>query len=135
MSKISCLSVIILLLCAFCCQQVLCLRLSNVGNYEIRAPVQVYKQKLDEAVSKLGGNKSWRWKGKNINYISTVQGKLPNNKSPLLLIHGAVAPSFHWRNNIPALAEKYNIYAIDLLGLGHSDGLITAALSAVRTRV
>jgi len=115
------LSVVILLLCAVFLTRVSGLRVSNVGNYQIRSPVHVYKQKLDEAVSKMGSRKTWEWKGKNINYIEAVRGNTPNSKSPLLLIHGAVAPSFHWRNNIPALSEKYNVYAIDLLGFGQSD--------------
>lgn len=34
---------------------------------------------------------------------------------------GFGASSYHWRYNIPELARKYHVYAIDLLGFGFSD--------------
>jgi pimeloyl-ACP methyl ester carboxylesterase len=37
------------------------------------------------------------------------------------LIHGFGASAYHWRNNIPALSQKYHVYALDLLGFGFSD--------------
>ena len=40
---------------------------------------------------------------------------------PLVLIHGFGASVFHWRYNIPELAKKYKVYALDLLGFGWSD--------------
>jgi pimeloyl-ACP methyl ester carboxylesterase len=43
------------------------------------------------------------------------------SKPPLLLIHGFGASVYHWRYNIPALSEKYHVYALDLLGFGLSD--------------
>jgi haloalkane dehalogenase len=42
-------------------------------------------------------------------------------KPPILLIHGFGAAIDHWRDNIPALAENYTVYAIDLLGFGRSE--------------
>jgi len=39
----------------------------------------------------------------------------------LLLIHGFGASVYHWRYNIPVLAEKYHVFAFDLLGFGLSD--------------
>lgn len=40
---------------------------------------------------------------------------------PLLLIHGLLGGSFCWRFNVPALAEHYSVYAVDLPGSGLSD--------------
>eukprot|EP01018_Ginkgo_biloba_P025028 Gb_24465 [translate_table: standard] len=57
----------------------------------------------------------WQWKGYKINYA--VQG----TGSPLLLVHGFGASLGHWRRNIKVLAERYTVYAIDLLGFGASD--------------
>lgn len=37
-----------------------------------------------------------------------------------MLIHGFGASVYHWRYNIPALAEKHPVYALDLLGFGWS---------------
>lgn len=43
------------------------------------------------------------------------------HKQPLLLIHGFGASVYHWRYNIPFLARKYHVYAIDMIGFGLSD--------------
>lgn len=40
---------------------------------------------------------------------------------PLLLLHGLLGGSFCWRFNIPDLAARRTIYALDLPGLGLSD--------------
>ncbi|TQD90811.1 hypothetical protein C1H46_023651 [Malus baccata] len=47
-----------------------------------------------------------------------VQGEGP---PVVLIIHGFGASAFHWRYNIPELAKKYKVYAIDLLGFGWSE--------------
>ncbi|CAN8328066.1 unnamed protein product [Cochlearia groenlandica] len=61
------------------------------------------------------GYNFWKWRGHNIHYV--VQGE----GLPLVLIHGFGASVFHWRYNIPELAKKYKVYALDLLGFGWSD--------------
>ena len=43
------------------------------------------------------------------------------DKPVLLLVHGFGASAYHWRNNIPVLARKYHVYALDLLGFGWTD--------------
>jgi pimeloyl-ACP methyl ester carboxylesterase len=40
---------------------------------------------------------------------------------PVLLIHGYGASAYHWRYQIPALAQNYRVYAMDLLGFGWSE--------------
>jgi pimeloyl-ACP methyl ester carboxylesterase len=67
------------------------------------------------------GYKSWAWKGHKINYVDVGGDDLKSKKPPLLLIHGFGASSYHWRYNIPILARKYHVFAIDLLGFGLSD--------------
>ncbi|KAH0900655.1 hypothetical protein HID58_040158 [Brassica napus] len=61
------------------------------------------------------GYNFWEWRGHKIHYV--VQGE----GLPLVLIHGFGASVFHWRYNIPELAKKYKVYALDLLGFGWSD--------------
>jgi pimeloyl-ACP methyl ester carboxylesterase len=40
----------------------------------------------------------------------------------VLLIHGYGASAYHWRYQIPALAQQgYRVYALDLLGFGWSE--------------
>lgn len=40
---------------------------------------------------------------------------------PIVLIHGLMAHSFSWRFNMPVLARKFTVYAVDLLGIGYSE--------------
>ena len=39
---------------------------------------------------------------------------------PVILVHGYGASAYHWRYTIPALSEKYRVYAVDMLGFGWS---------------
>lgn len=61
--------------------------------------------------------KEFEWKFGKIKY--TVSG----SGSPLLLIHDldTTASSYEWKNVISILSDEYCVYAIDLLGCGHSD--------------
>ncbi|MDX1976358.1 MAG: alpha/beta fold hydrolase [Pseudanabaenaceae cyanobacterium bins.68] len=56
----------------------------------------------------------WQWQGQSIHYQVAGDGVA------ILLIHGFGASVGHWRKNIPDLATKYQVYAIDLLGFGAS---------------
>ena len=40
---------------------------------------------------------------------------------PVVLVHGLMGYSFSWRNTVPALAERFEVFAIDALGTGYSD--------------
>ncbi|KAL6633695.1 hypothetical protein ACP70R_026366 [Stipagrostis hirtigluma subsp. patula] len=72
-------------------------------------------QGLEMLPFKADGYNFWTWKGRRIHYVEQGAGK------PIVLIHGFGASAFHWRYNIPELAKKYKVYAIDLLGFGWSD--------------
>ncbi|KAL9161076.1 hypothetical protein ABFS82_08G242900 [Erythranthe guttata] len=70
---------------------------------------------LEKLVFKPEGYNYWTWRDRKIHYV--VQGE----GSPIVLIHGFGASAFHWRYNIPELAKKYKVYAVDLLGFGWSE--------------
>ncbi len=59
--------------------------------------------------------KTWMWRGFPITYQQ--QG---DQGMAVVLIHGFGASWGHWRKNIPALAQNYRCYAIDLIGFGGS---------------
>ena len=56
-------------------------------------------------------------------YIHTLvvsEDKHDKNKPNLVLVHGWSSGLALWGKNIDSLSDKYNIYAIDLLGFGRS---------------
>jgi len=55
--------------------------------------------------------------GRLINYYIAGQG------DPLVIIHGGLGDARTWLNNIAILAERYQVYAPDLPGFGHSQTL------------
>lgn len=63
----------------------------------------------------LAAPQTWTWRGFPICY--QTQGE---TGAAVVLIHGFGASWGHWRKNIPALAEHYRVYAIDLIGFGGS---------------
>ncbi|XP_076895618.1 uncharacterized protein LOC143548298 [Bidens hawaiensis] len=72
-------------------------------------------QGLERLPFKNDGYKFWTWRGHKIHYVEEGEG------FPIVLIHGFGASAFHWRYNIPELAKKYKVYAVDLLGFGWSE--------------
>ena len=60
----------------------------------------------------------WQWRNNSIYYVSA--GKQQPNLPPLLLVHGFGASTDHWRKNIAQLQERFQVWAIDLLGFGRS---------------
>ena len=63
----------------------------------------------------------WQWRGHSIYYVQSGQNE--GQKPPMLLVHGFGASTDHWRKNIKQLQEKFQVWAIDLLGFGllHTD--------------
>jgi pimeloyl-ACP methyl ester carboxylesterase len=53
--------------------------------------------------------------GQTIHYLQQGSGK------PLILVHGFAGSTYTWRKLIPLLADRYTVYALDLLGFGFSD--------------
>ena len=74
------------------------------------------------------GHSFWRWDGSPVPGGSRVHylAAGPEDGRPLVLVHGFGASWFHWRFNVPALAQRgYRVYAVDLLGFGLSDKPLT----------
>jgi pimeloyl-ACP methyl ester carboxylesterase len=65
------------------------------------------KGPVEESVFDLDGSK--------MRYLHAGSGP------PILLVHGLLGYSFSWRHLIPELASCSEIFAVDLLGTGHSD--------------
>lgn len=61
------------------------------------------------------GYNYWTWRGHKIHYVKEGEGL------PIVLVHGFGASAFHWRYNIPELAKRHTVYAVDLLGFGWSE--------------
>lgn len=57
----------------------------------------------------------WTWQGQRIRYQQAGQ-----QGPALVLVHGFGASSDHWRKTLPELAQTHRVFAIDLLGFGHS---------------
>ncbi|XP_016437215.2 uncharacterized protein LOC107763257 [Nicotiana tabacum] len=70
---------------------------------------------LEKLPFKPEGYNYWTWRGHKIHYVVEGEG------FPVVLIHGFGASAFHWRYNIPELAKKYKVYAVDLIGFGWSE--------------
>lgn len=76
---------------------------------------------LNKTVDGMNVPKFWRWKGYLTRYIEAGINHADNGKPPLLLIHGFGASSQHFRRSIPLFAEKYHVFAVDLIGFGRSE--------------
>jgi pimeloyl-ACP methyl ester carboxylesterase len=66
----------------------------------------------------LGGqSEDLLWRGHRVAFTRHGAG------SPVLLVHGihAGASSNEWRHTVPSLAERYTVFALDLIGFGRSD--------------
>ncbi|NMG09301.1 alpha/beta fold hydrolase [Brasilonema sp. UFV-L1] len=63
----------------------------------------------------LTSTKTWIWQGFPICY--QTQG---TTGPAVILVHGFGASWWHWRKNIPVLAQHCRVYALDLIGFGAS---------------
>jgi pimeloyl-ACP methyl ester carboxylesterase len=70
--------------------------------------------------------RNWYWRGWKIRYqvVPAVQSEAPP-LPPILLLHGFGASLDQWRNNFAELAQQRPVYALDLLGFGHSQKAAT----------
>jgi pimeloyl-ACP methyl ester carboxylesterase len=67
------------------------------------------------SVIALTPTKTWNWQGFPICYQS--QG---STGPAVIFVHGFGASWWHWRKNMPILAQNCRVYAIDLIGFGAS---------------
>eukprot|EP00244_Chara_vulgaris_P004621 TRINITY_DN191_c0_g1_i1.p1 TRINITY_DN191_c0_g1~~TRINITY_DN191_c0_g1_i1.p1 ORF type:complete len:480 (-),score=81.96 TRINITY_DN191_c0_g1_i1:248-1687(-) len=89
----------------------------SITTDNVETPVQLETDKngVERVAFRAEGYSYWKWRGHKIHYVVQGEGQ------PLLLVHGFGASAFHWRYNIPALAKKFKVYAVDMLGFGWSD--------------
>lgn len=87
-----------------------------VGGAAIaNAAVAASAPRLDEWFE--GERAAYFWRGYKVAYTVRGEGR------PVVLVHGihAAASSYEWRHNFAYLSDRYRVYAVDLLGFGHSD--------------
>ncbi|KAG0498418.1 hypothetical protein HPP92_003109 [Vanilla planifolia] len=91
---------------------------SLLAEGSVRGVTPASATMLEKLAFRPEGYNYWTWRGRKIHYVEQGQGH------PIVLIHGFGASVFHWRYNIPELAKKYKVYALDLLGFGWSEKAI-----------
>jgi len=63
----------------------------------------------------------WTFQGYPIHQLRCgPQAEQGSERPAVLLVHGFGASTDHWRFNIPALEQHYEVHALDLLGFGRS---------------
>ena len=65
-----------------------------------------------------GGVGLWSFRGHRVHAVQAAPAQ-PVGPA-VLLVHGFGASTDHWRHNIPALAQRHEVHALDLLGFGRS---------------
>lgn len=63
----------------------------------------------------------WDWCGRSISFCRVVSSGEAAPRPRVVLIHGFGASKDHWRHNLRVIGERYDVYALDLLGFGASD--------------
>ena len=69
-------------------------------------------------VASLSDPQPWSYAGHAVHAVAAAPAQ-PVGPA-ILLVHGFGASTDHWRHNIPVLAERHEVHAIDLLGFGRS---------------
>ncbi len=71
---------------------------------------------------RVGNQRDWVWRGwqTRYSYLRAKKNLAPSEYPPIIFIHGFGASIEHWRHNLPVIAQKHTVYAIDLLGFGAS---------------
>jgi pimeloyl-ACP methyl ester carboxylesterase len=73
-------------------------------------------------LNNLGGGREVMIEGKYINVMGINTYYLSGgNGSPVILIHGVGAGVFDWKFTVGPLSEHHRVYALDMVGYGHSD--------------
>ncbi|MCP9908342.1 alpha/beta fold hydrolase, partial [Cyanobium sp. BA20m-p-22] len=63
----------------------------------------------------------WNYAGHPVHVVTAAPEGPEGPAGPaVLLVHGFGASTDHWRHNIPVLAQRHEVHAIDLLGFGRS---------------
>lgn len=79
-------------------------------------------QRVDKAVSRLGHQRVWYWRGWRIRYtFLRPDDPTASQKTPILLVHGFGSNLNQWRDNLYPLSQHRPVYALDLLGFGASE--------------
>ncbi|MEM6252345.1 MAG: alpha/beta fold hydrolase [Cyanobacteria bacterium P01_D01_bin.156] len=69
----------------------------------------------------LGHQRLWYWRGWRVRYTYWMpDDPAAQQNPPMLLIHGFGASLEQWRSNLGTWGQKRPVYALDLLGFGHS---------------
>ncbi|MEM7061545.1 MAG: alpha/beta fold hydrolase [Cyanobacteria bacterium P01_B01_bin.77] len=69
----------------------------------------------------LGHQRFWYWRGWRIRYTYLKPlDPAAQQRTPMLLIHGFGASLEQWRSNLISWSQQRPVYALDLLGFGHS---------------
>lgn len=87
-------------------------------SHRLASICYAFKFSMIQSTTKLPATKTWTWQGFPICY--QTQGTAG---PAVVLVHGFGASWWHWRKNIPVLAENCRVYAIDLIGFGASSTL------------
>ncbi|HEY9771451.1 MAG TPA: alpha/beta fold hydrolase [Coleofasciculaceae cyanobacterium] len=71
---------------------------------------------------RVGNQRDWVWRGwqTRYSYLRAKKNLASSVYPPIIFIHGFGASIEHWRHNLPVIAQKHTVYAIDLLGFGAS---------------
>ncbi len=69
---------------------------------------------------RIGHQRSWIWRGWQVRYSIWRSPQSCGDKPPLILLHGFGASIEQWRQFIPLVQPRQDIYALDLLGFGGS---------------
>ncbi|MGF1566563.1 MAG: alpha/beta fold hydrolase [Nodosilinea sp.] len=80
---------------------------------------------LASDLSEAGHQRLWYWRGWRIRYWFHQGAAVTTDQPPLLFIHGFGANLNQWRHNLPALSQRFPVYALDLLGFGDAEKAAT----------
>ncbi|MEM7793066.1 MAG: alpha/beta fold hydrolase [Cyanobacteria bacterium P01_C01_bin.118] len=77
--------------------------------------------KRTQSRPELGFQRFWYWRGWRVRYTYIKpHDPIAQQRTPMLLIHGFGASLEQWRSNLTTWGQQRPVYALDLLGFGHS---------------